>query len=358
MIKPVKYSCVETNLFGPGSLGLLGSELVKKGLRRGFIITDKFLVKAGVVNKVEAVLSKAGISHAVFDEVLPNPTVSLVKSAYSAYSQAGCDFIVAVGGGSPIDTSKAVGILASNGGEIEQYEGVNKSKHRSVTVIAVNTTAGTGSEVTSFYVITDEKRHSKMVMVDGNCQAAIAVNDPELMLSMPAGLTAATGMDAMTHAIEAYLSVNATPFSDKDALWAISTIKKYLPLAVKNGSDVEARSMMSYGQYSAGMAFSNSGLGMVHAMAHSLGGFYGLPHGVCNAVLLPYVMEFNGVDKEVQKRMRDIAAALDIKGAGWMVPYRCTLEAVADIKKLSKLVSIPPKLSQLGVKEQIGRAHV
>lgn len=351
-MKSGKYCCVETNLFGPGSLALLGDELRKRRLERAFIVTDKSLVKAGVVKKVEAVLSKAGIAYAIYDEVAPNPSVSIINAAFDAYRLAGSDFIIAVGGGSPIDTSKAIGILASNGGEIEQYEGVNKSIKRSVSVVAVNTTAGTGSEVTAFYVITDDKRHSKMVMVDSNCIVAIAVNDPELMLSMPAGLTAATGMDALTHAVEAFLSVNATPFTDKDALWAISIVKKFLPRAVKDGFDLEARNMMAYAEYAAGMAFSNSGLGMVHAMAHSLGGFYGLPHGVCNAVLLPYVMEYNGIDKEVQKRMRDIAAALDIKGAGWMVPYRATLEAVADIRKLSKALSIPQNLSLLGVKEQ------
>lgn len=352
MLKARSFHCVETNLFGPGSLHLLGEEIRKKGLTRALIVTDQSLVKAGVVSRVEAVLYSAGAGYAIFDQVLPNPTVGIVNAGYEACKMAGADFLVAVGGGSPIDTAKAIGILAANGGTIEQYEGVNQSRKRSIPLIAINTTAGTGSEVTSFYVITDEKRHSKMVMVDTNCIVSIAVNDPELMVSMPKTLTAATGMDALTHAIEAYVSRDASPITDKDALWAIKTIRKYLPRAVENGSDMEARSMMAYAEYAAGVAFSNAGLGMVHAMAHSLGGFYNLPHGLCNALLLPYVIEYNGVDKEVQKRFKDVAVALAIKGADWMVPYRTTQETILDIRRLSKALGIPAKLSEIGAKEQ------
>lgn len=352
MLKARQYNCVQTNLFGPGSLNLLADEIKKRGLGRALIITDKALIEAGVVKRVETVLASAGVSYIVFDEVLPNPTVSIVNSGFERCRMIDADFLVAVGGGSSIDTAKAVGIIATNGGPVEQYEGVGKSERRSLPIVAVNTTAGTGSEVTSFYVITDEKRHSKMVMVDTNCIVSIAINDPELMLSMPKSLTSATGMDALTHAIEAYVSRYASPITDKDALWSIKTIRKYLPSAYKNGADMEARSMMAYAEYAAGMAFSNSGLGMVHAMAHSLGGFYNLPHGVCNALLLPYVMEYNAVDREVQKRFKDIAAALGIRGADWMVPYRATQEAIKDIRKMSKELGIPSKLSELGVNEQ------
>ncbi len=352
MLKARRYNSVETNLFGPGCLGLLRDEIKRRGLRRALIVTDKSLVKAGVVAKVEAVLSDAGVSYAVFDEVLPNPTVSIANAGFEQCRNINAEFLVAVGGGSPIDTCKAVGILAANGQPIEQYEGVNKSRNRSLPIIAINTTAGTGSEVTAFYVITDEKRHSKMVMVDDNCIVSIAVNDPELMISMPKSLTAATGMDALTHGIEAYLSVNSSPLTDKDAFWAIRTVRKYLPRAVQNGNDIEARSMMAYAENVAGMAFSNGGLGMVHAMAHSLGGFYNLPHGICNALLLPHVLEYNGADRTVQKRFKEIAAALGIKGADWMVPYRTMLESVKDVKNLIKTLGIPSRLIELNVKEE------
>ncbi|MFZ5988542.1 MAG: iron-containing alcohol dehydrogenase [Bacillota bacterium] len=351
MTKAKRYNCVETNLFGPGSLNLLGEEVKKRGLVRALIVTDRSLVEAGVARRVENVLLNAGISYSVYQDVLPNPTVSIVNSGLEFCQASRADFIVAVGGGSPIDTAKAIGILATNGGSVQQYEGINKSNKQSLPIVAVNTTAGTGSEVTSFYVITDEQRHTKMVIVDNNCIVSIAVNDPELMLSMPKSLTAATGMDALTHAIEAFLSKEASPITDKDALWAIKTIRRYLQTAVDNGDNLEARSMMAYAEYTAGMAFSNAGLGMVHAMAHSLGGIYNLPHGVCNALLLPYVMEYNGADREVQKRFKDIAAALGVKGADWMVPYRAMIEAVADIRRFTKALGIPSKLKDLGVRE-------
>lgn len=352
MLKAIRYNCVATNLFGPGSLNMLKEEIKNRKLGCALIVTDKPLIKAGVVACVEKVLSGAGVSCTLFDEVIPNPTVEIVNSGLESCRKACADFLVAIGGGSSIDTAKAIGILATNGGPVEKYEGINKSAKRSLPIAAVNTTAGTGSEVTSFYVITDTKRHSKMVMVDSNCMVGIAVNDPELMVSMPKSLTAATGMDALTHALEAYLSKNASPLTDKDALWAIQTIRKYLPRACEKGDDMEARSMMAYAEYTAGMAFSNGGLGMVHAMAHPLGGLFNLPHGLCNAMLLPYVMEYNANDKEVQKRFKDIAAAMGIKGANWMVPYRAALEVTADIRRLLKQLCIPAKLSELGVKEQ------
>jgi len=352
MLRAEQFNCVEKNFFGPGSLNLLKEEIKKQGLGLGMIVTDKSLVKTGIVGRVGTVLTGAGVSYAIFDDVLPNPTVSIVNKAFELYRTIQADFIVAVGGGSPIDTAKAIGILAANGGAIEQYEGINKSRNRSLPIIAVNTTAGTGSEVTSFYVITDEKRHSKMVMVDTNCMVRIAVNDPELMLSMPKSLTAATGMDALTHALEAYLSKNATPLTDKDALWAVKTIRIHLPKAVYNGGDMEARTMMAYAEYVAGMAFSNAGLGMVHAMAHALGGFYNLPHGVCNALLLPYVLEYNAIDREVQKRFKDVAAALGIRGADWMVPYRAAQEVISDIKRMVKNLGIPAKLRELDISDK------
>lgn len=237
----------------------------------------------------------------------PNPTVEVVNECIKAAKVLDVDWLVAVGGGSAIDTAKPASIVLTNGGRVEDYEGINKSKKPGMPIAAVNTTAGTGSEVTTFYIVTDSKRHSKMCMVDKNCKVTIAINDIQFMMGMPQRLTAATGMDAMTHGIEAVLSNKANPLTDKDALWAIRTIQKYLPQAVADGNDLEARENMAYAEYVAGMAFSNGGLGMVHAMAHALGGKYNLPHGICNAVLLPYVMSFNGMLQRqvlVFKRLR------------------------------------------------------
>ena len=226
---------------------------------------------------------KADIEYAIYYQVTPNPTTAVVNECIEAARTLQVDALVAVGGGSAIDTCKAVSIVLANGGKVEDYEGEEKSVKRGIPIIAINTTAGTGSEVTCFYIVTDSVRHSKMCMVDTNCMVDIAINDTDFMMSMPKGLTASTGMDAMTHAIEAALTWKSTPLTDKDAYWAITTIKEYLPRAVADGNDVKAREMMAYAENVAGMAFSNAGLGMVHAMAHALGGFYNLPHGVCNA---------------------------------------------------------------------------
>lgn len=352
MGKPCRVNMVATNFFGQGALELLSDEVRKLGYKKALVITDKFLYENGVADQVCNTLNEAQVHSYIYYGVKPNPTTTVVNEALSVALEIKPDFIVALGGGSAIDTCKAVGIVMANGGKIEDYEGINKSRKRALPIAAVNTTAGTGSEVTSFYVITDEKRHSKMVMVDTNCMVWIAINDAGLMSSMPRSLTAATGMDAMTHAIEALLSKGATPFTDKDALWAIKVIREYLPRAVKDGNDIEAREMMAYAQYSAGLAFSNAGLGMVHAMAHSLGGFYNLPHGVCNAVLLPHVMEFNGEIRKVQERFGLIYEALGLKGSTGYAPYRAMTEAVRDIKKLSKEVGIPQGLSELKVKPE------
>lgn len=295
-------------------------------------------------------LETVGVKSYIYYGVKPNPTVEIVNEALSAASQIEPDFIVALGGGSAIDTCKAVGIVLANGGRVQDYEGVNKSSKKALPIVAVNTTAGTGSEVTTFYVITDEQTHSKMVMVDTNAVVWIAINDSDFMVSMPKSLTAATGMDALTHAIEALLSKNATPFTDKDALWAIATIKKYLPIALKEPENIEAREMMSYAQYSAGLAFSNAGLGMVHAMAHSLGGFYNLPHGVCNAVLLPHVMEYNAKEDSVKSRFKLIYEALNINKYSFSVSEQKAIsDSIREVKRISEEVGIPKGLKELGV---------
>jgi alcohol dehydrogenase len=347
-----RVNSVAVSFFGKGSISLLSDELKKRGLKRALIITDKFLFESGTASKVGDALLNAGAEYAVFYKVQPNPTIDIINESIYAAKELQVDFLVAVGGGSAIDTAKAAGIVLTNGGKVEQYEGVNKSKNPALPIIAVNTTAGTGSEVTSFYVVTNPAIHSKMVMIDPNCMVSIAVNDSDFMLSMPKRLTAATGMDAMTHAIEAVLTPCATPLTDKDALWSIRTIKDYLPRAVQNGSDIEARDMMAYAEYTAGMAFSNGGLGMVHAMAHSLGGFYNLPHGICNSIILPHVMEYNGKAQDVQKRFILIAKALEIAGAEKMSGTDAVKQSTAYIRNLCREVGIPSGFSQYKVKKE------
>ncbi|MHC1681842.1 MAG: iron-containing alcohol dehydrogenase [Clostridiaceae bacterium] len=340
------YYVPSINIMGAGCLKELTAAVQDFGFKKALVVTDKFLVQSGVVKKVEEVLEAAGVTCSIYDDVLPNPTCKIVNDGLAALNEAKCDFIVSVGGGSPQDTAKAIGVLATNGGDIKSYEGVNLSKNKALPIVAVNTTAGTSSEVTINYVITDEDRKVKMVMVDKNSMATITVNDPELMVNKPAALTAATGMDALTHAIETIVTPGAYPVTDATALNAVKIIFDYLPKAVKNGHDIEAREQMVYAIFLAGVAFSNAGLGNVHAMAHQLGGVYNLPHGVCNAMLLPYVEEENA--KFVPEKFVSIAKILDYdvngKSAG-----ECADFVVAKIKELSKEVGIPATLGELGV---------
>lgn len=331
---------VKASFFGKGAIRLLGPELQRMGVRRALVVTDRFLYKSGAAARVGEVLSQAGAEYAVFYQVQPNPTVQVVEDCAAAIQSLGAELLIALGGGSAIDTAKAASILAANGGPLEQYEGENKSRVPGVPIAAVNTTAGTGSECTAFYIVTDPVRHSKMAMVDVNCMVSIAINDIDFMLSMPPALTAATGMDALTHAIEAVLSQGATPMTDKDALWAMEQIAAYLPRAAADGSDEEARTQMAYAEYAAGMAFSNAGLGMVHAMAHALGGRYGLPHGVCNAVLLPYVLAFHLRCPVCCKRLERAARAM---GLGEESPQG----VIAAVQALNARLGIPTYLSQL-----------
>ena len=343
-----RSNAVGVSFFGKGSISLLPEELKKRGVKRGLIITDSFLYKSGAADKVGERLLEAETEYAIYYLVQPNPTVMIVNECLHAAKTLQVDFLVAVGGGSAIDTAKAVSIVLENGGRVEEYEGVNKSKRKGIPIVAVNTTAGTGSEVTAFYIVTDPERYSKMCMVDSNCMVSIAVNDIDFMMTMPPKLTAATGMDAMTHAIEAVLSKKAVPITDKDAMWAITAIKDYLPRAYQNGSDEEAREMMAYAEYTAGMAFSNSGLGMVHAMAHALGGMLNLPHGVCNAVLLPYVMEFNGSFPEMAERFKKVAQALGIPSYRCMQGEDLVHACTRFIRDLSHSLSLPESLKELG----------
>lgn len=337
------------SLIGPGALKDLGEELKELPYKKALFVTDKVLVEIGVADKILEVLKTSGVEVVVFDNVQPNPTVKNVTNGLKLLQENACDFILTLGGGSPQDCGKAIGILATNGGDIKDYEGIHVSKKPSLPIIAINTTAGTASEVTINYVITDVKRQVKMVMVDKNCLVSIAVNDPELMLGKPAALTAATGMDALTHAIETYVSKGAFGWSDALALESIKLISKSLEQAVLNGNDLEARSKMAWGQFIAGQAFSNAGLGFVHSMAHQLGGMYDMPHGVANAILLPHVEKFN--ISSCAPKLKKVARAMGV-GVLDMSDEEGAYAAIEAIKKLSKAVGIPSGLKEFGVTEE------
>lgn len=342
------YYVPSINIMGKGCLQEIAPYIQELNLKKALVVTDKFLMKSGIAGKLLSVLDAAGIEYVVYDEVKPNPTCKNVHDGVDFLKSHECDYLISIGGGSPQDTAKAIGIIATNGGHIAEYEGVHKSKNKSLPIVAVNTTAGTSSEVTINYVITDEERKVKMVMVDKNSIATISVNDPELMVDKPAALTAATGMDALTHAIEALVTPGAYPVTDATALAAVELIFGNLAKTVKNGHDIEAREQMVYAIFLGGLAFNNAGLGYVHAMAHQLGGVYDLPHGVCNAMLLPYVEEENA--KYVPEKFRAIAKAIGLQVEG-KTDKECADFVIESIKELSKEVGIPAKLSELGVDE-------
>lgn len=342
------YYVPSVNIMGKGCLKDIGPYIQELNLKKALVVTDKFLVKSGIAGKLLAVLDEAGLEYVVYDEVKPNPTCKNVHDGADVLKLNECDYLISIGGGSPQDTAKGIGIVATNGGPITQYEGVHKSQHKSLPIVAVNTTAGTSSEVTINYVITDEERKVKMVMVDKNSIATLSVNDPELMVDKPAALTAATGMDALTHAIEALVTPGAYPVTDATALAAVELIFANLARTVKDGHDIEAREQMVYAIFLGGLAFNNAGLGYVHAMAHQLGGVYDLPHGVCNAMLLPYVEEENA--KHVPEKFRSIAKAIGLQVDG-KSDKECADYVIESIKALSREVGIPAKLSELGVDE-------
>ncbi|RAU42437.1 MULTISPECIES: L-threonine dehydrogenase [unclassified Pseudomonas] len=335
------------NMMGIGSLGEAVDAIRKYGFRHALIVTDAGLAKAGVADKVAGLLREQDINATIFDGAKPNPTVSNVENGLRQLKASGADFIISLGGGSPHDCAKGIALVAANGGEISDYEGVDQSARPQLPLIAINTTAGTASEMTRFCIITDETRHVKMAIVDRNVTPLLSVNDPSLMAAMPKGLTAATGMDALTHAIEAYVSTAATPITDACALKAVELISANLRTAVANGSDMPARENMAYAQFLAGMAFNNASLGYVHAMAHQLGGFYDLPHGVCNAVLLPHVESFNA--SVCPARLKDVAAAMGIDTQR-LDDTQGAAAAIAAIRKLSGDIGIPAGLTELGAK--------
>ncbi|MBB3102130.1 L-threonine dehydrogenase [Azomonas macrocytogenes] len=335
------------NMMGVGSLDEAMTAIRNQGFRRALIVTDAGLAKAGVATKVAQLLNQQDIDSVLYDGAKPNPTVGNVEKGLDLLRSSQCDFVISLGGGSPHDCAKGIALCATNGGHISDYEGVDRSAKPQLPLVSINTTAGTASEMTRFCIITDEVRHVKMAIVDRNVTPLMSVNDPSLMVAMPKGLTAATGMDALTHAVEAYVSTAATPITDACALKAVTLIAENLRQAVETGSDMSARENMAYAQFLAGMAFNNASLGYVHAMAHQLGGFYDLPHGVCNAVLLPHVESFNA--SVCPARLRDVAQAMgvDIKNLNAEQGAQAALDA---IRKLSKDIGIPAGLKELGAK--------
>ena len=335
------------NLMGAGCLKDAADSIQAQGFKKGLIVTDQVLNKIGVVAPVQALLTERDVQTAVFDGTQPNPTIGNVEQGLKILSDNQCDFVISLGGGSPHDCAKSIALVAANGGKIADYEGVDQSAKPMLPLIAINTTAGTASEMTRFCIITDEARHIKMAIVDKHTTPLISVNDPELMLAKPASLTAATGMDALTHAIEAYVSIAATPITGAVAIKAIELIQANLREAVQNGGNIEAREQMAYTQFMAGMAFNNASLGYVHAMAHQLGGFYDLPHGVCNAILLPHVQRFNA--KACPERLKDVAKAMGVDVSA-LTAEQGAEAAIDAIVKLASDVGIPSGIEQLGAK--------
>ncbi|MEK9495230.1 L-threonine dehydrogenase [Photorhabdus sp. P32] len=335
------------NMLGVGCLVEAVNAMKSDGYKRALIVTDRVLNKIGTVAKVQSLLSDVDIESVVYDGTNPNPTTVNVEEGLDMLRQHNSDCVISLGGGSPHDCAKAIVLVAANGGDIRDYVGIGRSSKPHLPLISINTTAGTASEMSRFCVITDTECHIKMAIADKKITPVLSVNDPELMVGMPKGLTAATGMDAMTHAIEAYLSKMSNPITDACALKAITMISHSLRQAVADGSNIEARENMAYAQFLAGMAFNSALLGYVHAMSHQLGGTYDLPHGICNAILLPHVQEFNA--KAVAGRLKDIAAAMGIDVSA-MNDQQGAAACIAEIRNLLKDIGIPSGLAELNVK--------
>ena len=340
----------ETSYHGQGAAAEIVNEIKNRGFRKALIVTDVDLVRFGVVNKITSLLEAAGLKFEIFDRVKANPSVNVVKDGVEAFRQAGADYMIAIGGGSPQDTAKGIGIIINNPefADVVSLEGTAPTKHKSVPVIAVATTAGTAAETTINYVITDEEKRRKFVCVDPHDIPVVAVVDPDMMATMPKGLTAATGMDALTHAIEGYTTLAAWELSDTLNIKAVEIIARSLRQSV--AGDAHGREEMALGQYMTGMAFSNVGLGVVHGMAHPLSAFYDTPHGVANAVLLPYVMAFNA--PYTGEKFRDIARAMGVEGTEKMSAEEYRQAAVDAVRRLSVDVGIPQTLKEIGVREE------
>ncbi|MBU3161008.1 lactaldehyde reductase [Clostridium frigoris] len=340
----------ETSYIGAGAITSIAAEVKTRGFKKALVVTDKDLIKFNVACKVTDLLKKSDLEFEVFDGVKANPTINVVKSGIAKFKEIGADYLVAIGGGSSIDTAKAIGIIINNPEfeNVRGLEGTAITKNKSVPIIAVPTTAGTAAEVTINYVITDEERKRKFVCVDPHDIPVIAVVDSEMMASMPKGLTAATGMDALTHAIEGYITKGAWELTDTLHLKAIEIISRSLRSAVAN--EPKGREDMALGQYVAGMGFSNVGLGLVHGMAHPLGAFYDTPHGIANAVILPHVMEYNA--GSTGEKYREVARAMRVPNVDNMSQDEYRKAAIDAVKKLSGDVGIPKTLKEIGVKKE------
>ena len=341
----------ETSYHGAGAINAIADEMNARGFKKALVASDPDLIKFGVTKKVTDVLDNAGIAYDIFSDIKPNPTIENVQAGVEAFKASGADCIVAIGGGSSMDTAKAVGIIITNPefADVRSLEGVAPTKNKCVPIIAVPTTAGTAAEVTINYVITDVQNNRKMVCVDVHDIPVVAVVDPDMMATMPKGLTAATGMDALTHAIEGYITGGAWALSDMFHIEAIRIIAKSLRGAVENTK--EGREGMALGQYVAGMGFSNVGLGIVHSMAHPLGALYDTPHGVANAIILPTVMEYNA--PYTGEKYREIARAMGVQGVDAMTQEEYRAAAIAAVKQLSLDVGIPANLKEIVKAEDV-----
>ena len=349
----VRFMLNETSYFGKGAREELAPEIKNRGFKKAFVVTDKSLAECGVINKVTDVLEKAGIPFEVYSEVKPNPTIKNVTDGIEACKRSGADVIVAVGGGSSIDTAKGISIVMTNPdrADIVSLNGASNTVNRGMPVIALPTTSGTAAEVTINYVITDEEREVKMVCVDPHDIPIMAIVDSDLMATMPKSLASATGMDALTHAVEGYITKAHNTMSDMFHMKAIKLIFKYLPAAV-NEKDEEAIEMMGLAQYIAGMGFSNVGLGIVHSMAHQLGAVYDTPHGLANAILLPTVMRFNGENPETAQRFREILCEIGRPDAANLNDQDVINTFVWMISELSKSVGITQRVKDVGAREE------
>lgn len=340
----------ETSYFGKGAIQHIPEEVTKRQLKKALIVTDKGLVKAGLLAKITDLLDANQLAYEVYDEIVPNPTVAVVKKGIEVYKDSQADYLLALGGGSSMDTAKAIGIIINNPefGDVVSLEGVAPTKNPSVPILAIPTTSGTAAEVTINYVITDEEKKRKFVCVDVHDIPAVAFVDSEMMLGMPKSLAAATGMDALTHAIEGYITKGAWEMTDMLHLKAIEIIAHSLRQSV--AGDLQGREEMALGQYIAGMGFSNVGLGLVHGMAHPLGAWYDTPHGVANAILLPTVMDYN--KEYTGEKYRDIAKAMGVTGVDEMTLDEARTAAVDAVRQLGKDVGIPSTLTEVGFKEE------
>jgi len=345
------YFLPSTNYFGRGSVKVVGERCKVLGGKKALIVTDSFLrqLPGGPVEQVISYLTDAGIEHAIYDQVEPNPKDTNVADGLKIYEAEQCDMIVTVGGGSPHDCGKGIGIAATHEGDLYDYAGIDTLVNPLPPIVAVNTTAGTASEITRHAVITNTELKIKYVIVSWRNTPLVSINDPLLMLGKPAALTAATGMDALTHAVESYITLDANPVTDAAAIQAMKLISTNLRQAVAYGKNVEARENMAYASLLAGMAFNNSGLGYVHAMAHQLGGLYDMPHGVANAILLPHVARYNLISNP--QKYANIAEFLGENIEGLSVREAAD-KAISALRKLSEDVGIPSGLAEMGVKEE------